>query len=112
MATVDYARDGTTAVITFSNPPVNSFSHAVRGALLAALDRAAADPGVRAIVLTGAGGAFSFRCLPNHGPMTGVHGGGGFSEADRARRGGRPQSGAEPFTLASRRLARAEQDYS
>ena len=59
MATVDYARDGTTAVITFSNPPVNSFSHAVRGALLAALDRAAADPGVRAIVLTGAGGQFS-----------------------------------------------------
>ncbi len=59
MANVDYARDGTAAVITFSNPPVNSFSHTVRGALLAALDRAAADPGVRAIVLTGSGGQFS-----------------------------------------------------
>ena len=30
---VDYARDGAAAVITFSNPPVNSFSHAVRSAL-------------------------------------------------------------------------------
>jgi 3-hydroxyacyl-CoA dehydrogenase len=59
MINVAYALDGMTAVITFSNPPVNSFSHAVRVALLDALDRAAADPGVRAIVLTGAGGRFS-----------------------------------------------------
>ncbi len=59
MIQVDYARDGAAAVITFANPPVNSFSHAVRAALLDALDRAAADPGVRAIVLTGAGGQFS-----------------------------------------------------
>jgi 3-hydroxyacyl-CoA dehydrogenase len=59
MTHVDYARDGATAVITFSNPPVNSFSRAVRSALLDALDRAAADPGVRAIVLTGADGRFS-----------------------------------------------------
>ena len=56
---VDYARDGAAAVITFSNPPVNSFSHAVRSALLDALDRAAADDGVRAIVLAGAGSLFS-----------------------------------------------------
>src|SRR5215510_4452552 len=59
MVNVDYARDGLAAVITFSNPPVNSFSHAVRVALLGAFDRAAADPGVRAIVLTGADGRFS-----------------------------------------------------
>jgi 3-hydroxyacyl-CoA dehydrogenase len=56
---VDYARDGAAAVITISNPPVNSFSHAVRSALLDALDRAAMEEGVRAIVLTGAGGLFS-----------------------------------------------------
>ena len=56
---VDYARDGASAVITISNPPVNSFSHAVRSALLDALDRAAMDEGVKAIVLTGAGGLFS-----------------------------------------------------
>jgi 3-hydroxyacyl-CoA dehydrogenase len=59
MINVDLTRDGATAVITFSNPPVNSFSHAVRIALLDALDRAAADDGVRAIVLSGAGGLFS-----------------------------------------------------
>src|SRR5262245_44490730 len=59
MIHVDYARDGAIAVVTFSNPPVNSFSHAVRVALLDALDRAAVDPDVRAIVLTGAGGLFS-----------------------------------------------------
>jgi len=56
---VDYARDGAAAVITISNPPVNSFSHAVRSALLDALDRAAMEEGVKAIVLTGAGGLFS-----------------------------------------------------
>ena len=56
---VDYARDGAAAVITFSNPPVNSISHAVRSALLDALDRAATDDGVRAIVLAGAGSLFS-----------------------------------------------------
>ena len=56
---VDYARDGAAAVITISNPPVNSFSHAVRSALLDALDRAAADDGVRVVVLAGAHGRFS-----------------------------------------------------
>ena len=56
---VDYARDGAAAVITFSNPPVNSISYAVRSALLDALDRAAADDAVRAIVLASAGSLFS-----------------------------------------------------
>jgi 3-hydroxyacyl-CoA dehydrogenase len=56
---VDYARDGAAAVITISNPPVNSFSHAVRSALLAALDRATADAGVRVVVLACAHGKFS-----------------------------------------------------
>src|SRR6185295_1092528 len=56
---VDYARDGAIAILTFSNPPVNSYSHAVRTALLDAFDRAAADAGVNAIVLSGANGLFS-----------------------------------------------------
>ncbi|HEU5135773.1 MAG TPA: 3-hydroxyacyl-CoA dehydrogenase NAD-binding domain-containing protein [Steroidobacteraceae bacterium] len=56
---VDYSRDGAAAVITISNPPVNSISHPVRAAFLDALDRAAADDGVRAIVVAGAGGLFS-----------------------------------------------------
>jgi 3-hydroxyacyl-CoA dehydrogenase len=48
-----------TAVIVFSNPPVNSLGHAVRIQLLEAIDRAVADDAVHAIVLTGAGGIFS-----------------------------------------------------
>jgi 3-hydroxyacyl-CoA dehydrogenase len=56
---IDYRRTGSVAVITFSNPPVNSFSYAVRAALVAALDRAAAESEVRAIVLTGGGTLFS-----------------------------------------------------
>jgi 3-hydroxyacyl-CoA dehydrogenase len=56
---VDYRRTGSVAVITFSNPPVNSFSYAVRAALVAALDRAAAESEVRAVVLTGDGTLFS-----------------------------------------------------
>ncbi len=47
------------ALIEIDNPPVNALSHAVRQGLMAALDRAAADPAVTAIVLAGAGKAFS-----------------------------------------------------
>jgi len=50
-------RDGI-AVLTLANPPVNSISAALRTALAAALQAADADPAVRAIVLTGAGGVF------------------------------------------------------
>jgi 3-hydroxyacyl-CoA dehydrogenase len=47
------------AVIRFANPPVNSFSFAVRAALLDAIDRALADAAVHAIVIAGAGEMFS-----------------------------------------------------
>ena len=47
------------AVLTIANPPVNALSLPVREALLAALRRAEADPAVRALVLTGAGGMFA-----------------------------------------------------
>jgi 3-hydroxyacyl-CoA dehydrogenase len=56
---VDYRVDGTVAVIEFGNPPVNGLSHPVRSGVAAALDRAAVDGAVRAIVLTGTGGLFS-----------------------------------------------------
>jgi len=59
MSHVDYRRDGAVAVITFTHPPVNSFSYAVRAELVAALDRAASEADVRAIVLTGGGALFS-----------------------------------------------------
>jgi len=52
------ARDGEVAVFTFDNPPVNALSHPVRAALFAAIEALDADPGVRAIVLAGAGRNF------------------------------------------------------
>jgi 3-hydroxyacyl-CoA dehydrogenase len=51
-------RDGI-AVVTLDNPPVNGLGHALRTAIVAALDRANADDAVVAIVLTGAGRLFS-----------------------------------------------------
>jgi len=59
MPDINYRVDRAVAVISFANPPVNSLSQAVRAAIVAALDRAQADPSVRAIVLAGAGGLFS-----------------------------------------------------
>ncbi len=51
-------RDGV-AVVTMSAPPVNSLGLALRRRLVAALDAAAADAAVQAVVLTGDGGTFS-----------------------------------------------------
>ena len=51
-------RDGV-AVITLDNPPVNGLGYATRRGIADGVDRAQADPAVRAIVLTGAGRAFS-----------------------------------------------------
>lgn len=56
---VDYTtRDGV-AVITLDNPPVNGLGLSTRIGIMDWLDRAAQDPAVKAIVLTGAGRAFS-----------------------------------------------------
>ncbi|HHL4078495.1 3-hydroxyacyl-CoA dehydrogenase NAD-binding domain-containing protein [Burkholderia sola] len=56
---VDYStRDGV-AVITLNNPPVNGLGLSTRQGVMDALDRAAQDSSVTAIVLTGAGRAFS-----------------------------------------------------
>ncbi len=51
-------RDGI-AVITLDNPPVNGLGYQTRRAVAEGLASAQADTGVRAIVLTGAGRAFS-----------------------------------------------------
>jgi 3-hydroxyacyl-CoA dehydrogenase len=51
-------RDGV-AIVTLNNPPVNGLSWATRKAVVEALDEAQQDPAVVAIVLTGAGRAFS-----------------------------------------------------
>jgi 3-hydroxyacyl-CoA dehydrogenase len=57
--TAHYATRGTVAVITLDNPPVNGLGYATRQAIAAGLERAWADDGVGAIVITGAGKAFS-----------------------------------------------------
>lgn len=54
------------AFITIANPPVNGLGYDVRVGILDGIDRAAADPSVRAIVLTGYGKAFSFNPTENH----------------------------------------------
>jgi 3-hydroxyacyl-CoA dehydrogenase len=59
MSPVDYSVRDRVALISFANPPVNSLGVAVRQGLLAALERAATDADVAAIVLMGAGGKFS-----------------------------------------------------
>lgn len=58
--TVKYLQDGPVAVITLSRPDaMNSFNAELRRDLHAALQRAADDDSVRAVVLTGEGRSFS-----------------------------------------------------
>ncbi len=52
-------REGHIAIVTIDNPPVNALSHAVRVGLVETIDAVVADPGVKAIVVTSAGRAFS-----------------------------------------------------
>jgi 3-hydroxyacyl-CoA dehydrogenase len=56
---VDYtSRDGI-AVITLNNPPVNGLGYSTRLGIVDGIDRAQADASIHAIVITGAGKAFS-----------------------------------------------------
>jgi len=57
--TTEYAVSGAVAVLTLNNPPVNGLGLATRQAFADALARALADTAVKAIVVTGAGNAFS-----------------------------------------------------
>ena len=59
MALVNYRIERGIAIVTLENPPVNALSLAVRRGIAAALGRAAEDPAVQAIVLTGSTRAFS-----------------------------------------------------
>src|SRR6187402_2000131 len=54
-----YEVHGPVAVITLSNPPVNGLGHATRQSLADNIQKANADAAVKAIVITGAGKAFS-----------------------------------------------------
>ena len=55
----DYKVHGDVAVITLNNPPVNGLGLATRQAIADGLNQASADGAVKAIVITGAGKAFS-----------------------------------------------------
>ncbi|MDR0275848.1 MAG: enoyl-CoA hydratase/isomerase family protein [Burkholderiaceae bacterium] len=57
--TAQYTTQGDVAVITLNNPPVNGLGLATRQGVADALEKASADPAIKAIVLTGAGKAFS-----------------------------------------------------
>src|SRR5512140_3148937 len=55
----DYEVKGVIAVITMNNPPVNGLGHATRSGIFDGVKKALADKAVKAIVITGAGRAFS-----------------------------------------------------
>jgi 3-hydroxyacyl-CoA dehydrogenase len=55
----DYQVHGDVAVITLNNPPVNGMGYDTRLAVVHGVEKAVADPAVKAIVITGHGKAFS-----------------------------------------------------
>ncbi|MFD1894100.1 3-hydroxyacyl-CoA dehydrogenase NAD-binding domain-containing protein [Ottowia beijingensis] len=57
--TAEYKVQGDVAVISMNNPPVNGLGYETRVGITNGLEKANADPAVKAIVLTGAGKAFS-----------------------------------------------------
>ncbi|MGV8892458.1 MAG: 3-hydroxyacyl-CoA dehydrogenase NAD-binding domain-containing protein [Burkholderiaceae bacterium] len=57
--TAEYQVNGTVAVITLNNPPVNGLGLATRSALMDGMQKALADDTVKAVVIAGAGKAFS-----------------------------------------------------
>jgi len=57
--TAEYKVHGDVALITLNNPPVNGLGYETRVGITNGLAQAEADPAVKAVVLTGAGKAFS-----------------------------------------------------
>jgi enoyl-CoA hydratase/carnithine racemase len=57
--TAEYQLHDTVAVITLNNPPVNGLGLATRTAVVDGIKKALSDDAVKAIVITGAGKAFS-----------------------------------------------------
>ncbi|ROZ68546.1 3-hydroxyacyl-CoA dehydrogenase NAD-binding domain-containing protein [Ramlibacter sp. WS9] len=78
--TAEYQVHGDVAVITMNNPPVNGLGYSTRVGITDGLSKANADASVKAIVITGAGKAFS--------------GGADIKEF------GSPKAGAEPNLLS------------
>ena len=59
MNSTPYQLHGNVAVITFDNPPMNGYSHALRLQIVAGIEQAEDDPEVGAIVLIGSARVFS-----------------------------------------------------
>ncbi|RMX08721.1 3-hydroxyacyl-CoA dehydrogenase [Corticibacter populi] len=57
--TAEYKVHDEVAIITLNNPPVNGLGYSTRKAIADGIDQATADASVKAIVITGAGKAFS-----------------------------------------------------
>jgi 3-hydroxyacyl-CoA dehydrogenase len=57
--TTRYSTQGAIAILTLDNPPVNGLGYETRRALCEGLDKANADAAIKAIIITGAGKAFS-----------------------------------------------------
>src|SRR5262249_37540402 len=58
VSTLSIAVDGAVSLVTFDRPPVNAVDLGVIDDFLSAIPRLAADPAVRAVVLTGTGRRF------------------------------------------------------
>lgn len=56
---VEYTQHDNVALLTLNNPPVNGLGHASRAGIVEGIARALADTAIHAIVITGAGRAFS-----------------------------------------------------
>ncbi|MBB2486000.1 enoyl-CoA hydratase/isomerase family protein [Mitsuaria sp. WAJ17] len=54
-----YEVHGAVAVITLNNPPVNGLGYATRKAVAEGIDQAESDAAIKAVIITGAGKAFS-----------------------------------------------------
>ena len=59
MTQAQYTTQDGIAIITMSNPPVNGLGHALRTGIVESIRRAEGDPAISAIVIIGAGTAFS-----------------------------------------------------
>jgi len=57
--TAEYKVQGDVAIISMNNPPVNGLGYTTRLGIAQGLEKASVDPAVKAVVLTGAGKAFS-----------------------------------------------------
>jgi 2-(1,2-epoxy-1,2-dihydrophenyl)acetyl-CoA isomerase len=93
--TVHWAQDGAVATITLNRPEArNALTSGMKESLLVAVSRAAGDPAVRAVIITGAGGAFcAGQDLREHG--------------DALAAGGQPTDTVRPATCGSPAAGRA-----